>query len=128
MRTIITLLILLFSATFNLKAQEDKNEVEKSAPKSIYFSTIENESTMFYAAFRKQMDSFKFKFLKFDEDRLAANLSNPLYFSAFKIKPTKYYLDTYKKMYDLRGQHAAFFNVEKLYEIPPQYNKSKRNK
>jgi len=128
MRTITVLIILFFSSNFQLRAQETEKKDKNLAPSSIYFTTIEIEYANFYTEFRNQLDSFNFQFLKFNEDRLEANLPNPLYFKAFTQKPTKYYLDTYKKVYDLKGQRATFFNIEKLYEVPSHYSNYKRNK
>lgn len=121
------LVFLLVATVSSAYAQEQKTKTDV-VPNSIYYSSFESELSSFYSEFRKNLGSFDYKFLLFDEERLEVNLSNTLYFSSFSRKPTKYYVDTYKKLYDLKGQNSTFFKVEQLYEVPPQFTGYKRNK
>lgn len=120
MRTISTFFILLWIFTLPTKAQVIISEEIKSVPESIYATSFEDECAAFYDEFRKYIGTFDFRFLRFDEHRLEANLTNTLYLDSFTIKPSKYYLDTYKKLYNLKGQRQTFFNIEKLYQGRPK--------
>lgn len=120
MRTINTffILILFFCSTVN--AQDKKYDKTKPLSESIYFSSFEDASAAFFDEFRRYLGAFNFKFLRFNEARLEANLTNTLYLDSFTTKPTKYYLDTYKKLYNLKGQRQTFLKIEKLYEARPK--------
>lgn len=128
MRTICLLFVFIVVSCCKITAQEAAGKTAKILPQSIYFTASENSYTEFYSELQKQVSSLQFKFLKFDTDRLNSNLSNTLYFDAFTAKPSRYYMDTYKKLYDLKGQEASFFNIEKLYELPLQRRVPDRNK
>lgn len=118
MRTFIFIVLSLLAFNLDVKAQKKRDTTFTHIPNSIYFSSFEQKYAETQVSSKKLELPFNFKFLQFDEDRIASNLSNSLYFGAFGKKPSKYYLDTYKKLYDLKGQRAAFFNIEKLYEVP----------
>lgn len=120
--------IFIFFIAFNTNAQEEREQTLNNLPNSIYFSSFEKEFSPIKFAFYNthQLDSYQF--IKFDKARMVENLSNSIYFNDIGRKPSKYYLDTYKKVYDLKGQQAAFLKIESLYEVPPQYQNTKRNK
>lgn len=116
--------LLLFALLFislSVNAQEKSAQKKLMVPSSIYYSSF--EKVYGKLDFNELINSAKwdYKFLWFDEPRLEANLSNTLSFRSFSTKPTKYYLDTYKKLYNLKGQTQTFLKIEQLYEVPPQY-------
>ena len=120
MRSIHTFFMLFLILCSTLNAQEIKIDEKKPISESIYFSSFEDEFASFYDEFRKYIGRFDFRFLRFHEARLEANLTNTLYLDSFTIKPSKYYLDTYKKLYNLKGQKQTFLKIEKLYEGRPK--------
>ena len=120
MRIFSTFLILFLICCSTINAQAIKRDEKKSVSESIYFSSFEDEFSTFYEEFRKYLGTFDFKFLRFNEARLEANLTNTLYLDSFTTKPTKFYLDTYKKLYNLKGQRQTFLKIEKLYEARPK--------
>lgn len=128
MRSNYTLLIVLFLLCAEGFGQQLSKNDTTTIPKSIYFSVLENQQLTSSFILNKAFKNDTYRFLKLDEDRIASGLSNPLYFGAFNTKASHYYLDTYKKLYDLKGQTSTFFNLEKLYEEIPQRTDSEHNK
>ena len=120
MRTITTFFMLFVFFCSTMNAQEIKSDKTEQVSASIYFSSFEDASAAFFDEFRRYIGDFDFQFLRFNEARLEANLTNTLYLDSFTTKPTKFYLDTYKKLYNLKGQRQTFLKIEKLYEARPK--------